>query len=176
MKAKLKKGFVQVYTGNGKGKSTAAFGLAMRAVGAGLRVFIAQFLKRGNYSEIKAIKQLKPTITVQQFGTGRFVMGKPSELDVNAVRMGIKAVQDVIRKRAADLVIMDEINTVVSLKIISVKAILSLIAQKPVYMEIVLTGRNAPSALLKKADLITEMKEIKHYYKKGIKARRGIEF
>jgi len=172
----MKKGCIQIYTGDGKGKTTAAFGLAIRAAGAGLRVFIAQFLKSGNYSEIKAVKKFHPYIKVQQFGTGKFVRGKPSKEDIVSAAKGIETIAEIIKKQEVDIIIMDEINVAISLGIIPLKSVLSLIASKPASVEMVLTGRNAHSALIKQADLVTEMRAIKHYYTSGLKARRGIEF
>jgi len=172
----MKTGYIQVYTGNGKGKSTAAFGLAMRAAGAGLRVFIAQFIKAGNYSEIRAMSQFKALVKVKQFGAGRFIRGKPSEHDVKAAQKGIDEVRRVLIQSEADVVIMDEINVAIAAGVVPLKDLLTLLELRPDGVELVLTGRRAAPALIRKADLVTEMKEIKHYYSKGIKARRGIEF
>jgi len=172
----MKTGYIQVYTGNGKGKSTAAFGLAMRAAGAGLRVFIAQFMKAGNYSEIKAMSRFKTLVKVKQFGAGRFIRGKPSAHDLMAAKKGLDEVRRVFLGRKADVVIMDEINVAIAAGVVPLKDLFTLLDLRPDGVELVLTGRRAAPALISKADLVTEMKEIKHYYSKGIKARRGIEF
>ncbi len=169
------KGYVQVYTGNGKGKTTASLGLAVRAAGAGLKVFIAQFLKKGDYSEIKALSKFSENITIRQFGLGRFVKGKPSEEDISAGMEGYKLLETVIKEGAHDLVIIEEGNVAVSCGLFSENSLISLIDLKPEHVELVITGRNAGAKLIEKADLVTEMKEIKHYYKQGVKARVGIE-
>ena len=169
------KGYVQVYTGNGKGKTTAALGLAIRAAGAGLKVFIAQFIKMGEYSEIKALTRFADLITVAQFGRGRFIKGKPSLPDVQAARAGLEKVRKVMASGEYEMVIMEEANVAVRLALFSVQDVLDIIAAKPETMELVITGRDAAPEIIEKADLVTEMKEIKHYYKKGVPARLGIE-
>ncbi len=169
------KGYVQVYTGNGKGKTTASLGLAVRAAGAGLNVFIVQFLKQGDYSEIKALSRFSENITIKQFGLGRFVKGKPSKDDVSAGWKGYKLLETVIKEGKHDLVIVEEGNVAVSCGLFSEENLLELADLKPDHVELVITGRNAGEKLIKRADLVTEMKEIKHYYKQGVKARVGIE-
>ena len=168
------KGYVQVYTGNGKGKTTAAFGLALRASGAGLKVFIGQFCKGRNYSELKAFKNL-PNVTLKQFGTPKFIMGKPSDEDYERAEKAFEEVKDIIQSGKYDIVILDEANITMDLGLISVDEFIDIIKNKPDNVEIVITGRNAPKEILEIADLVTEMKEIKHYYKKGVHARVGIE-
>mgnify|MGYP001569678984 CR=1 FL=1 len=175
MQKRLTRGYVQVYTGNGKGKSTAAFGLAVRAAGAGLRVFIAQFLKSGQYSEIRGLKALRGRVTVRQFGSGHFVKGKPAASDFRVAAKGVEAVRNVLLGHRADVVILDEINVAVRAGVVPLRAIWGLLAIRPPDVEIVLTGRNADRRIIERADLVTEMREIKHYYRAGIKARRGIE-
>jgi len=169
------KGYVQVYTGDGKGKTTAAIGLSIRAAGAGLRVYIAQFIKMGDYSEIKALKRFSDLITVEQFGLGSFIKGKPSEEDIEAAMTGIEKVKSLMFLREYDIIILEEANVAVKCGLISVNDILDLISSKPENMELVITGRGADPEVMEKADLVTEMKEIKHYFKKGIQARVGIE-
>ncbi|MCK5695290.1 MAG: cob(I)yrinic acid a,c-diamide adenosyltransferase [Desulfobacula sp.] len=168
------KGYVQVYTGNGKGKTTASLGLAIRAAGAGLRVYIVQFLKQGDYSEIKALSKFE-NITVKQYGIGKFVIGKPSEEDIAAGAAGYKKLCDILKQNKHDVVIAEEGNVAVMCNIISEKELLALMDMKPANVELVITGRGATAAVIEKADLATEMKEIKHYYKQGITARVGIE-
>lgn len=169
------KGNIQVYTGNGKGKTTAALGLSIRAAGAGLKIFIVQFLKMGNYSEIKALEKFSDLITLEQYGLGRFVSGKPSPEDIEAGRKGLERIKSIIEAGKHDVVIIEEGNVAVKYGLFSTQDLLEVIELKPENMEIVITGRDAPPEIIKKADLVTEMKEIKHYYLKGVEARIGIE-
>lgn len=169
------KGYVQVYTGSGKGKTTAALGLTLRALGAGLKVYIIQFLKKGDYSEIKALEKFSGQVTIEQFGLGKFVKGNPSPEDISAGKKGYETAVSVLKKGEHDLVIVEEGNVAVSCGLFSEEMLLELIDKKPDNVELVITGRNATERLVEKADLVTEMKEIKHYYKKGVTARIGIE-
>jgi cob(I)alamin adenosyltransferase len=169
------KGYIQVYTGNGKGKTTAALGLAIRAAGAGLKVFIAQFIKMGEYSEIKALKRFDDLITVEQFGSGRFIKGKPSVSDIEAAQKGLEKIKTIFTSGQHNVVIMEEANVAAGLGLLSLKEILEIMAEKPKEVELVITGRGADSKIIEKADLVTEMKEVKHYFQKGVKARIGIE-
>ncbi len=171
----MKKGFVQVYTGDGKGKTTAAIGLSVRAAGAGLKVFIAQFIKAGDYSEIKALKKFSDHITIRQFGQGRFIRGKPADEDITAAQKGLDAVKSAVLSGEYDVVVIEEGNVAVTCGLLSVRDLLDIIAMKPERVEIVITGRGAEPSVIEKADLVTEMKEIKHYYQKGVQARVGIE-
>ena len=168
-------GYVQVYTGNGKGKTTAAFGLTLRATGAGLKVFIAQFLKTGDYSEITALKRFSDLVTVEQFGTGKFIIDEPSLEDRQAAQKGLDRVQSVFQSGKYDLVVLDEANVAVACGLFSVKDLLKVIQLKPKNVELVITGRNADPKIIAKADLVTEMKADKHYFSKGVRARVGIE-
>jgi cob(I)alamin adenosyltransferase len=168
------KGCVQIYTGNGKGKTTASFGLALRAAGAGLKVYIVQFLKKGNFSEIKALSKLE-NITIKQYGLGKFIKGEPSDEDIAAGAAGYKKLCNILKKNNYDMVIVEEGNVAVKYNLISEKELLALIDMKPDNVELVITGRGATAAVIEKADLVTEMKEIKHYYKQGVTARVGIE-
>lgn len=169
------KGYVQVYTGNGKGKTTAALGLTIRALGAGLKVYIIQFLKKGDYSEIKALEKFSGQLTIKQFGLGKFVKGTPSPEDIVAGQKGYETTASVLKKGEHDLVIVEEGNVAVSCGLFSEEMLLKLIDIKPDNVELVITGRNATEKLIEKADLVTEMKEIKHYYQDGVTARIGIE-
>jgi len=169
------KGYVQVYTGDGKGKTTAAIGLSLRAAGAGLKVFIAQFIKMGDYSEIKALQRFSDLIRVEQFGLGRFIKGKPSFEDIEAAKKGLEKVHAVLMDAQHDVVIMEEANVAVMCGLFSADDILGLIAIKPETVELIITGRGADPRIVEKADLVTEMKCIKHYYEQGIQARTGIE-
>ncbi|MBD3239932.1 MAG: cob(I)yrinic acid a,c-diamide adenosyltransferase [Chitinivibrionales bacterium] len=168
-------GYVHIYTGNGKGKTTAAFGLALRAAGAGLRVFIGQFVKGMHYSEIDAVEKLLPTVTLRQYGQGCFVTRTPSEGDREAARQGLADAAERLRSGEYSLVILDEACVAVDLGLIETDALLDIVRQRPRGTELVLTGRNAPSELVDIADLVTEMREVKHYYTRGVQARVGIE-
>jgi cob(I)alamin adenosyltransferase len=171
----MRKGYVHIYTGNGKGKTTAALGLAMRAVGAGLSVYIAQFVKKKKCSEHVLLDELSDRITVQQYGRG-FIMGKkPSAADIEAAQAGYNEVKKIILSKKYDIVILDEANVAVHYRLISVPELLDLIELKPKSIELVITGRYADEKVMQAADLVTEMREIKHYHKKGVEARRGIE-
>jgi cob(I)alamin adenosyltransferase len=169
------RGYIHVYTGNGKGKTTAAVGLAIRAAGAGLQVYLAQFMKQGDYSEIKGLVRFSDLITVEQFGCGRFIKGRPSGEDVAAARQGLNKVKSILAAGKHAVVILDEASVAVSLNLFSEKELLEIIDRRPDNVEIIITGRGATSAIIEAADLVTEMKEIKHYFKKGVAARIGIE-
>jgi cob(I)alamin adenosyltransferase len=166
---------IQVYTGNGKGKTTAALGLAIRAAGAGLKVYIGQFVKGRHYSELNLLKKIK-NIKVKQYGRSCFIKRAPTQADISMAENGLEKVKKIISSKIYDVVILDEINIALKFKLLKFKDITDIIKNAPKNLEIVLTGRYAPLALLKAADLISEVKEIKHYYKKGIRARKGIEF
>jgi cob(I)alamin adenosyltransferase len=174
---KLEKGLVQVYTGNGKGKTSAAFGLALRAVGRGLKVYVVQFIKGGfDYGELYIADKL-PGLTLKAYGRGRFISEKnPDKVDVELARDALKKAQEVVKDGDVDVVILDEINVALSLKLIGIDEVLELIGKKPDQMELVLTGRKAPVEIVQIADLVTEMIEIKHPYNSGFKARKGIEY
>jgi cob(I)alamin adenosyltransferase len=169
------KGYVQVYTGEGKGKTTAALGLSLRAAGAGLKVFIAQFIKMGDYSETRALERFSDLITIKQYGHGRFIKGKPSLEDIEAAGKGLEKVRAVLMEAAYDVVIMEEANVAVMFGLFSADDVLDLIAIKPESVELIITGRGADPRVVEKADLVTEMKCIKHYYDQEIQARTGIE-
>ncbi len=172
---KKKRGYTQVYTGNGKGKTTAAIGLAIRAAGAGLKVFIAQFIKMGDYSEIKALKRFSDLITVEQFGLGRFTNGKPAPEDIAAARKGLERVKSVMLSNYYNIIILEEANVAANLGLFPVQELLKIIINKPYDKELIITGRSASPRIIENADLVTEMKDIKHYYQKGVRARVGIE-
>jgi cob(I)alamin adenosyltransferase len=171
----MRKGYVQVYTGNGKGKTTAALGLAFRAAGAGLKVFIAQFIKKGQYSEHKALERFSDLITLRQFGHGFILDNGPTEDDIEAARIGLGEITEAIRSGLYDVVIVDEVNVALFYHLIDVEDVLRWIREKPETVELILTGRNADDRIIAEADLVTEMREIKHYYTRGVQARIGIE-
>ena len=168
-------GLVQVYTGDGKGKTTAALGLALRAAGAGLRVYIGQLIKNAAYSELTALQRLADHITIAQFGRGCCLLTEPGQADIDAARQGLERIGQVLASGRFAVVIADEANVAVALGLISEDDLLALIARKPPQVELVLTGRGAPPAVMDRADLVTEMRSIKHYYDQGILARKGIE-
>jgi len=175
MKGSRMKGYVQVYTGEGKGKTTAALGLIVRAVGAGLKVFLAQFIKGGRYSELKGLQRFDDLITVEQFGLGRFLNGKCTPADVTAARQGLAKMKTVLASGEYDVVVLDEANIAVFYDLFSVQELLELIDCKPEGTELVITGRHAAPELVERADLVTEMRPVKHYYDAGVKARVGVE-
>lgn len=166
---------IHIYTGEGKGKTTAALGLALRAQGAGLKIFVGQFLKGKKYSELNSLKKLK-NIKVEQFGTRCFIGKKPQAKDIALAEKGLARIQDIIKSRQFDLVILDEINIAIHLKMLKLSCVLDVLKCCPSCVELVLTGRYAPEAFKKRADYVTEMKEIKHPFKKKVAGRRGIEF
>ena len=166
---------IQVYTGNGKGKTTAALGLAIRAAGAGFNVYIGQFAKGRNYSELAALKKLK-NIKVEQFGRRCFIRVKPDKEDIKLACDGLRRVKKLILNGKHHIVILDEINIAIKFKLVSLREVISILKEAQSSMEIILTGRYACPQVLKIADLVSEIKEKKHYYTKGVKARKGIEF
>ncbi len=169
------KGYIQVYTGDGKGKTTAAIGLSIRAAGADLKVYIAQFIKMGEYSEIKALERFSDVITIEQFGLGRFIKGTPSDEDIAAATEGLKKVRVAMTSGEYDIIIVEEGNVAVSCGLFSLEALFEVINKKPDNIELVITGRGAHKELIERADLVTEMKAVKHYFEKGVQARTGIE-
>ncbi|MBS0012795.1 MAG: cob(I)yrinic acid a,c-diamide adenosyltransferase [Desulfobacterales bacterium] len=171
----MEKGYIQVYTGNGKGKTTAALGLALRAAGAGLRVYIAQFMKKGRYSEIRALALLSDHISVEQFGTGRFIRRKPAPEDLEAARNGLAAARQAMLSGDYDMVVLEEANVAYESGVVSEPDLMDFIAAKPDGVELVFTGRGGAPAVLDRADLITEMKPVRHYFEQGVDARIGIE-
>ena len=168
-------GYIQVYTGNGKGKTTAAFGLAMRAAGAGLKVFIAQFVKGMKYSETQAFERFSDLITVRQYGRGCFIRNAPAQEDTRAASVGLEEVRRVLCSGQYKVVILDEANIATHFELFSVGDLLALIDLKPPGVELVITGRNVDPRVIDRADLVTEMMEVKHYYTRGVEARKGIE-
>ena len=166
---------IQVYTGNGKGKTTAALGLAIRAAGAGRKVYIGQFIKGLEYCELKSLKKFK-NIKVEQFGRGCFIKRKPAQKDIDLACAGLKKVWAIAGNKKFTLIILDEINVALDLKLLECREVLRLIKSFPKKTELVLTGRNAPQEIIKIADLVSEIREVKHYYCQGQTARRGIEY
>jgi cob(I)alamin adenosyltransferase len=173
----LEKGFIQVYTGNGKGKTTAALGLALRAAGREMKVCMIQFLKGGGqYGEHLAAAKLTPYLTIVQTGSSNWCRkGNPTTEDVHEARKALDLAKKSLTQGCYDLVILDEVNNAIHYNLVSVDEVLKLMELKPDRVELVLTGRYADERIIAAADLVTEMREIKHYYKAGVTARVGIE-
>ena len=172
-----KRGLVMVITGNGKGKTTAAFGQALRAIGQGYRVCLIQFMKGRKYGEVIAGEKYLPDLKIFQFGLDSFVMrNNPAPVDVELARQGFEKAKEVIGSGEYNMVILDEINVAVDFNLISEEEMLSLIRNKPAELDLLLTGRYASDKLREIADLVSEVTEIKHHYNAGIKDRAGIEY
>jgi len=174
---KLERGCIQVYTGNGKGKTTAALGLAFRALGRGMKVLMIQFMKGGGpYGEHAAAERFAPDFTIIQTGRSGWVNREnPGQDDVRLAREALETARAALTGGEYDLVILDEVNGAVSFGLLPVEDLLELMEQKPSNVELVMTGRNADERVIAAADLVTEMREIKHYYRAGVPARIGIE-
>lgn len=170
----MEKGYVQVYTGEGKGKTTASMGLALRAVCAGKKVIMLQFTKGIDYSELKAPKLL-PGFELEQYGRDCFIFNNPTQEDINAAVSGLNRLREVLTSGEYDVVIADEMNIALYYKLFSVEEVLELMKERTPSTEFVITGRNAPQEIIDAADLVTYMKEVKHYYEDGVEARKGIE-
>jgi len=176
--AKLAPGLVQIYTGNSKGKTTAALGLVVRAIGRGLKVYVIQFMKgQGNYGEIFGLQRFQPDCQVESFGGKGWVhKGGAQAEDLQEARLAFSRAQELIASGEWDIVILDEIINAIWFELLPEEEVLNLCQAKPDHVELVLTGRNASERLIGAADLVTEMRPIKHPYEKGIPARLGIEF
>jgi len=177
LRQRLKKGLIQVYTGDGKGKTSAAFGLALRAIGRGLKVYVIQFIKGGfDYGELYVVERL-PNFRLKAFGRGKFVTEMPpTEEDVKLAREAFELAREVVSSGEYDVVVLDEVNVALNLRLIRVDEMVSLVKGKPRHVELILTGRYAPPEIVEVADLVTEMREVKHPYNKGLKPRKGIEY
>jgi len=172
------KGLMLVFTGDGKGKTTAALGLALRAAGQGMNVLILQFMKRNKkIGEMKALLRAELPITLRQYGRRVFFRTRTCEpMDIHRAHQGLEAFKKAMQSHAYDLIILDEINMAVYFGLLSTEAVLEAIEQRPPELHLVLTGRNADPKLIEMADLVTEMREVKHHYYQGVNAQRGIEF
>jgi len=174
-----RQGLIIVHTGNGKGKTTAALGMGLRAWGQGFKVLVIQFIKgHWKYGELQAAEKMGPDFVIRQMGEG-FVKdstGDAKEEHQNAAKEALQAAKIEIASGKWDMIILDEINYAVKFGLVSVEEVIELLDAKPALLHLVLTGRDANPSIVDKADLVTEMKEIKHPYKKGIKAQKGIEF
>ena len=174
---KLEKGFIQIYTGNGKGKSTAAIGQAVRAAGYGFKTYIAQFMKEYPYSELKSLEFLKEFITIEQFAGDDFVYRKelPNKIEMDKARRGLEIAKAKMLSGKFDIIILDEVCVSIHFGLFNDEEILTFMKMKPHNIELILTGRYCPDKLMEAADLVTEMKALKHYYLDGVLARKGIE-
>ncbi len=170
----MEKGYIHVYTGKGKGKTTAAFGVALRAALSGKKVFIGQFVKNMQYNETK-IENYLDNIKIKQFGRGCFIIENPEEADIEAAKKGLDECGLLLSNGEYDLIILDEINIALYYKLLRVSDVINALKNKAPKVEVVLTGRYAPEELIEMADLVTEMVEIKHYYKQGVTSRSGID-
>lgn len=171
----MRKGYVQVYTGSGKGKTTAALGVVVRAAGAGLRVFFGQFIKKEQCSEHRMLERFGADIVVRQYGLGFFLKRSVTQEDILAAGKGMREIGKAVRSGSYDIVVLDEVNVAVRYGLVDVEEVVRLIEEKPEGVELILTGRYAHERVIAAADLVTEMREIKHYSDKGVKARVGIE-
>ncbi len=172
---RLSKGYVQIYTGDGKGKTTAALGLALRASGHGMHTFIGQFMKGQPYGESEGLRD-HPTITIEQYGDVRCIRREEVTPEHAAqARQGLERARNAMLSGHYDVVVLDEVNVAVWFDLLNAEQVLALLDERPDHVEVVLTGRRAPQELIERADLVTEMREVKHYYQQGVIARKGIE-
>jgi cob(I)alamin adenosyltransferase len=171
------RGYVQIYTGDGKGKTTAALGLALRAAGHGLRTYIGQFMKGQSYGELDAVRKLAPLVVIEQFGRKSFVHLKdgPPAAEVRRARRGLARCREAMLSGRYAIVVFDEVLVAIFFNLLTEAEVHAVLDEKPDGVEVVLTGRRAPASLVRRADLVTEMKARKHYYAKGVAARNGIE-
>lgn len=172
---KLSKGYVQIYTGDGKGKTSAALGLALRAAGHGLRTYVGQFMKGQSYGELTAVEAM-PAITIEQYGDVRCIHREEvTSNHLDQARRGLARARERMLSGDYDIVVLDEVNVSIWFGLISEAEALAFLDERPAGVEVILTGRRAPQALIDRADLVTEMREVKHYYQQGVMARVGIE-
>ena len=171
----LKKGYIQIYTGDGKGKTTAALGLALRAAGHRMRTYIGQFMKGQHYGELDALRD-HHQITIEQYGDIHCIRREDVTPEhVAQARHGLDRAREAMLSGDYDIVVLDEVNVTVWFGLLTVEEVMALLSERPAHVELILTGRRAPDELIKRADLVTEMREIKHYYQQGVVARKGIE-
>jgi cob(I)alamin adenosyltransferase len=169
------RGYIHIYTGDGKGKTTAALGLAIRAAGYGMKTYIGQFMKGQHYGELTSLRD-HPCITIEQYGDVECVHREEiTQKHVDQAQRGLKRAREIIMSNQYDIIVLDEINVAVWFDLIATHEVLELLNHRPEHVEIILTGRRAPEALVEIADVVSEIKEIKHYFSRGITARTGIE-
>ena len=170
-----KKGYIHIYTGDGKGKTTAAIGLAIRAAGYGMKTYIGQFMKGQHYGELTALRD-HSCITIEQYGDVECVHREEiTQKHIDQAQQGLKRAREMMLSNQYDIIILDEINVAVWFDLITTEEVIELLNERPKNVEFILTGRRAPEAFLEMADLVSDVKEIKHYYNRGVKARTGIE-
>ncbi len=170
-------GLVQIYTGDGKGKTTAALGLALRAAGYGMRTYIGQFMKGQDYGELTGARLLAPYLTIEQYGRPSFVhLHRASPEDVRLAHEGLEKARAAMRSGNYAIIVLDEVCVALHFGLLEIEEVLAFLEEKPEGVELVLTGRRAPEELIARADLVTEMREVKHPYRRGIPARKGIEY
>lgn len=173
----LERGLVMVYTGNGKGKTTAALGLALRAIGHGHKVCVIQFMKGSkNYGEIQAAAKHLPNLVIIQSGLETFVDRNPAQIDVDLAKKGLQIARETAASGDYQLIVLDEINVALDYHLVTLEEVIQLIGEKPPQLNLVLTGRWAAPEIIQLADLVSEVAEVKHHYANGVKARAGIEF
>ncbi len=174
MTASENKGYIQLYTGDGKGKTSAAFGMAIRAAMTGKKVYIAQFVKSMKYSETR-IEEYVDNITIHQFGRGCYLLRDVEEEDKLAAQRGLQECRIALNSGDWDMVILDEVTIALYFRLFSIDDLLLILNEKAEHTEVIMTGRSAPQQLVKRADLVTEMTEVKHYYKQGVLSRPGFD-
>ena len=174
-KRSLSEGYVQVYTGDGKGKTTAALGLALRASGHGLRTYIGQFIKGQRYGELEALRDSE-YITIEQYGEVHHIYkDSVTDDDIRLARRGLETAKEALLSRRYHIVVLDEVNVAIWFGVLQIEEVLAFLDERPLDVEVVLTGRRAPEELISRADLVTEMRMVKHYYEQDVPARKGIE-
>ncbi|MDY7076673.1 MAG: cob(I)yrinic acid a,c-diamide adenosyltransferase [Chloroflexota bacterium] len=171
----LSTGYVQVYTGDGKGKTTAALGLALRAAGYGMCTYVGQFMKGQHYGELDALRD-HPFITIEQYGDVRCIHREEVTPEhVTQAHRGLERAREALLSGRYDIVVLDELNVTMWFGLLDVEEVLAFLDGRPAHVEVILTGRRAPQEIIERADLVTEMREVKHYYQQGVMAREGIE-
>ncbi|WP_352420204.1 cob(I)yrinic acid a,c-diamide adenosyltransferase [Proteiniborus sp.] len=170
----MNNGYVHIYTGNGKGKTTAALGLSLRAVCAGKKVYFGQFIKGMEYSELKS-QNILPNFEIHQFGRNCFIFNKPTKEDIRLAKDGLETCGRILSEGEYDVVVLDELNIAIFYNLFTAEEAIAVIKNRAPHVEVIVTGRYAEEKLIEFADLVTEMNEIKHYYRQGVQARKGIE-
>lgn len=168
------KGYIHIYTGNGKGKTTAAFGLALRALCAGKKVYIGQFVKSMKYNEVK-VENLFDTVLIEQLGRGCFINENPEQIDIDMAKSALAHCKELMAAGEYDMVILDEVTIAIYFKLFSAEELIDAISTRNKRVEVIITGRYAPQKLIDIADLVTDMQEVKHYYNAGVLSRNGID-
>ena len=177
----MKKGYIHVYTGNGKGKTTAAFGLALRAIGAGKNVYIGQFVKSMSYNENRLVELLQKAddsfgkLTIELLGRGCFIKNRPEEVDVQMAQEALKNCAELLKGDTYEVIILDELCIALYFGVVQLEEVLKALKERNPKIEVIITGRKAPQELIDMADLVTDMKEVKHYYQQGVLSRNGID-